>query len=48
MLQKYLPNLQGPIYYIAGPPGMVTALREMHRTAGVDEDDMRSEGFAGY
>ncbi len=38
---------RGPIYYIAGPPGIVTALREMLRTAGVDEDDMRSEGFGG-
>ncbi len=48
MLQKYLPNLQGPIYYIAGPPGMVTALREMLPAAGVDEDDIRSEEFGGY
>jgi ferredoxin-NADP reductase len=48
MLRKYLPNLQGPIYYIAGPPGMVTALREMLPVAGVDEDDIRSEEFGGY
>ncbi len=48
MLQKHLPNLQGPIYYIAGPPGMVTALRQMLPAAGVDEDDIRSEEFGGY
>ena len=48
MLQKYLPNLQGPIYYIAGPPGMVTGLREMLPAVGVDEDDIRSEEFGGY
>ena len=48
MLQKFLPSLQGPIYYIAGPPGMVAAMREMLPAAGVDEDDIRSEEFAGY
>jgi ferredoxin-NADP reductase len=48
MLQRYLPSLQGPIYYIAGPPGMVSAMREMLPGAGVDEDDIRSEEFGGY
>jgi len=48
MLQKYLPSLQGPIYYIAGPPRMVAAMREMLPAAGVDKDDIRSEEFAGY
>ena len=48
MLAKYLPGLQGPIYYIAGPPGMVTAMRQMLVQASVDEDDIRTEEFAGY
>ena len=48
MLQKHLPSLQGSIYYIAGPPGMVAAMREMLQEAGVDEDDIRSEEFDGY
>lgn len=48
MLQRYLPSLAGPIYYIAGPPGMVAAMREMLTKAGVDEDDIRAEDFAGY
>jgi NAD(P)H-flavin reductase len=26
MLCRHLANLQGPIYYIAGPPTMVTAM----------------------
>lgn len=37
-----------PIYYIAGPPAMGKALREMLNAAGVDDDDIRSEGFDGY
>ena len=48
MLARYLPALQGPIYYVAGPPAMVTAMRQMLTSAGVDEDDIRAEEFAGY
>jgi ferredoxin-NADP reductase len=48
MLSRYLTSLQGPIYYIAGPPAMVTAMRQMLSAAGVDEDNIRTEEFAGY
>ena len=48
MLARHLPALQGPIYYIAGPPAMVAAMRQMLVAAGVDEDDVRTEEFAGY
>jgi NAD(P)H-flavin reductase len=48
MLVRHLPGLQGPIYYVAGPPPMVTAMRQMLTGAGVDEDDIRTEEFAGY
>ena len=48
MLARRLGTLQGPIYYIAGPPPMVAAMRQMLVGAGVDEDDIRSEEFAGY
>lgn len=48
MLGKNIPNLQGPIYYLAGPPAMVVALRQMLSAAGADEDDIRTEEFSGY
>jgi len=48
MLGKRLSDLHGPIYYSAGPPAMVAAMREMLLKAGVDEDDVRAEDFAGY
>jgi ferredoxin-NADP reductase len=48
MLSGDLTNLQGPIYYIAGPPAMVAGLRKMLVTANIDEDDIRTEDFAGY
>ena len=48
MLSRYLSDFLGPIFYIAGPPAMVTGIRKMLVTAGVDEDDIRTEEFAGY
>ena len=48
MLSRHLSSLQGPIYYIAGPPAMVTGMRKMLVASGIDEDDIRTEEFAGY
>jgi ferredoxin-NADP reductase len=48
MLLRNIPSLIGPIYYIAGPPGMVAAMRQTLADAGVDEDDLRTEEFSGY
>jgi ferredoxin-NADP reductase len=48
MLIKYLNNLNGPIYYLAGPPAMVAAMRKTLLDTKVDEDDIRTEEFAGY
>jgi NAD(P)H-flavin reductase len=48
MLSKHVRNLRGPIFYIAGPPSMVEGTRRMLVDARVDEDDSRSEEFAGY
>lgn len=48
MLTKHLPALQGGIYYVAGPPAMVAAMRSMLVEAAVDEDDIRTEEFSGY
>jgi ferredoxin-NADP reductase len=48
MLCRHLAILQGPIYYIAGPPAMVTAMRETLVSAGVEENDIRTDEFVGY
>ncbi len=40
--------VRGPIYYIAGPSTMVAATRRTLAEVGVDEDDIRTEEFAGY
>ena len=48
MLLTRVSALRGPIYYIAGPPTMVAATRRTLSDLGVDEDDIRTEDFAGY
>jgi ferredoxin-NADP reductase len=48
MLGRHLKNAASPIYYIAGPPAMVKGLQEMLREAGIKDDDIRAEEFAGY
>jgi len=48
MLSKWIPDLSVPIYYIAGPPGMVTGVRKMLIGSGIAEEDIRAEEFCGY
>jgi ferredoxin-NADP reductase len=48
MLARYLKDAVSPIYYIAGPPEMVKGLHTTIHEAGVDDDDVRAEEFAGY
>jgi ferredoxin-NADP reductase len=48
MLMKYVSDLADPIYYIAGPPVLVAAMKGLLNEAGVDEDDVSSEDFSGY
>ncbi|MBS0308833.1 MAG: FAD-dependent oxidoreductase [Proteobacteria bacterium] len=47
-IQRACLALTAPIYYLAGPPGMVTAMRQTLNGLGVDDDDIRSEDFYGY
>jgi ferredoxin-NADP reductase len=48
MLTRYLRGLKGPVYYIAGPSGMVTAMTEMLNASGVNDDDIKVEEFGDY
>ena len=48
LLMKYVTDLADPIYYTAGPPALVAAMKEILNEAGVDEDDVNSEDFSGY
>jgi ferredoxin-NADP reductase len=48
MLTRYLFGLKGPIYYIAGPSGMVTAMTDLLTSSGVNDDDVKTEEFGDY
>jgi len=48
MLTRYLLGLNGPIYYVAGPSGMVSAMTGLLNASGVSDDDMKTEEFGDY
>ena len=48
MLSEHIGDLQDPIYYVAGPPGMVAAAHQTLTEFAVPEEDIRLEHFAGY
>jgi len=48
MLARHLKFAVSPIYYLAGPPGMVKGLHQMLKSGGVRDDDIRIEEFSGY
>lgn len=48
MVSKYVPQTESVIYYSAGPMTMVSAMRKFLEEAGVSDDDIRTEEFAGY
>jgi ferredoxin-NADP reductase len=48
MLKRYLVWPKGPIYYLAGPPAMVEAMRELLNSLGVSDNDLKTEHVCGY
>jgi ferredoxin-NADP reductase len=48
MLLSYVSDLTRPVYYVAGPPGMVFAMQETLTEAGVNAENIRPEEFFGY
>jgi ferredoxin-NADP reductase len=48
MLKRYLLELKGPIYYIAGPSGMVAGMTDLLHSSGVSDDDIKTEEFGSY
>jgi ferredoxin-NADP reductase len=48
LLRRHLKGVDSAIYYIAGPPAMVAGLQGTLQELNVNEDDIRTEEFAGY
>jgi ferredoxin-NADP reductase len=47
-IKPHLQDLANAIYYLAGPPGFVKAMRTALDQLGADPDDIRTEEFSGY
>lgn len=48
MLEKYLPDLSTPIFYIAGSDSMVVSMYETLVESSVSKDNIKTEEFTGY
>jgi ferredoxin-NADP reductase len=48
LVERHVPDLKAPIYYLAGPPGMTMAMQSMLEECGVADSDVRYEEFYGY
>jgi len=48
MLEKYIDTQASPVYYIAGPPGFVLAMKGLLQEAGIEPDDIKTDQFSGY
>jgi ferredoxin-NADP reductase len=47
-IRRFAGDAPAPIYYLAGPPAMVDAMKAVLRRANVSDEDVRSEQFYGY
>lgn len=48
MLEKYVPDIAGSIYYLSGPSAMVGTMRKLLLDARVDRTNIRADQFIGY
>jgi ferredoxin-NADP reductase len=47
-LERHVERRAAPVYYLAGPPGLVSAMGKLLREAAVAEGDIRTDEFFGY
>jgi ferredoxin-NADP reductase len=47
-IRQNVPDIAAAKYYLAGPEGMVKAMRALLMEVGADEDNIRTEEFEGY
>lgn len=48
LIKKFLPDWQPPVFYAAGPPAMVKAMRDFLLKAGVRQENLKLDMFSGY
>jgi ferredoxin-NADP reductase len=47
-VRRFAADATAPVYYLAGPPAMVEAMKDILTRNGVSDADVRSEEFYGY
>jgi len=47
-IKKHIPDLNSCIYFVAGPPQMVSAITVVLGKAGVSSGNIKTENFTGY
>ena len=47
-IRQHVSDIAAPRWYLAGPEGMVKAMRALLDEVGADEDNIRTEEFEGY
>jgi ferredoxin-NADP reductase len=48
LLTRHILGLHGPVYYVAGPSGMVAAMTTLLHSSGLSDDDIKTEEFGDY
>ena len=48
MLRRHVDDPQASIYYIAGLPGMVSAMKKLLTDLGINEGYIHAEEFSGF
>jgi len=48
LIKKYIEDIDKPLYYIVGPPAMVSAMEEVVRNMKVPSEKIFLENFTGY
>lgn len=48
MISRYVPDLKNAVFYLAGSPTMVDSMKKFLESAGISDDYIKREDFAGY
>ena len=48
LVKEFCSDLNNTIFYICGPPGMVTGLSDLLKTMNISQSNIKIERFAGY
>jgi ferredoxin-NADP reductase len=48
MIAKHVGDLSSSIFYVAGPPAMVSAMEAVLKDAGIGQENVHAEKFSGY